>query len=432
MKPISQYITVMLASLFGMVLSGCSSDPEAPSAASEMSISFRVETRNGGETNAGEGSGDSSTGYEDATAWENYIDIESKDYRIAFFDYENNLCITPFEPTEIEAVNKNTYVDYTLKGEVPGILTLYSDFKIVVLANWGTNNYPEIKTGVTKIADLCCPPTETCGRFQHFESSDYQIGKGQRYVPMYGVKEYKGVKFELNNENKPTVLYEGGNFGPVNMLRAIAKVEVVFDTTDKYELQYTLDNTKPLYITHYNDYGYCAPEGCYLERDYYHSAWIQDYRQGWLHLVGGRNDETESERHLNMTPLTTEEDSGSAPEDGSGDTSTSDENSNKIVWVAYLPEYRNLALPSDKTDCANATVRTDITPARIAVPLKRGGEGYTSYIDFAKYTDGEPETPINIERNNLYRFTITRVDQGVKWIVKALPWNGLEHEEIVM
>ncbi len=406
MKPISQYITLMLATLLGFALSACGSDPEATSTGSEMSISFRVETRNGEESNAGEGNGDSAPGYEDATAWENFIDIDNGDYRIAFFDYENR-CITPFKPTEIAVVDNTNYVDYTLKGKVPGILTMYSDFKIVVLANWGTDNYPEITTGVTTIDDLCCPKTGSLGRFHHFISSDYQISEGQRYVPMYGVKEYKGVIFGVDNENNPTVLYEGGNFGPVNMLRSIAKVEVIFDTSDTYEL----DPSKTISITNYNSYGYCAPEGCYRERDYYHSSWIQDYRQGWLHLVGGCNDGL-SKEPLDMAKTTAA--------DG------------KVIWVAYLPEYRNLNITDNKSDCENGTGSTNITPARIAVPFLRNGESHLSYIDFATYKDGEPGDRINIERNNLYRFTITHVDQGVKWKVEALSWNCLKHDEIAM
>ncbi len=410
MKPISHYIAAMLATLLGVVLTGCSSDHEPSSAESKMSISFRVETRNGGQTNAGEGSGDSSAGYEDATAWENYIDIDNDDYRIAFFDFENR-CITPFEPTSIVADNKETYVDYTLEGKVPGILTLYSNFKIVVLANWGPDNYPEIKAGVTTIDNLCCPDdaTNKLGQFKHFEGFGYEIlaasddevetqeestKERQRYVPMYGVKEYTGVTFGIDNENKPTVRYEE-NFGPVNMLRAIAKVEVVFDTKDPYEL----DNSKTLQITNYNEYGYCAPEGCYLEEDYYNNSWSLDYWQGKLHLVGGKNDS--GVKTLAMTETTTAE--------------------GKTVWVAYLPEYQNVGLSVGET------------PARIAVPLIRGGEtDPPAYIDFATYEDGEPVNPINIERNNLYRFTITHVDQGVKWKVEALKWNCLEHEKIVM
>ncbi len=437
MKPISQYITVMLASLLGIALSACGSDPESPSATSEMSISFRVETRNGGESNAGEGSGTTqSDKYAAATAWENYIDIDNKDYknyRIAFFDFDNR-CITPFEPTKIEVVEDTNYVDYILVGQVPGILTLYSNFKIVVLANWGSGNYPEIKAGVTTIEDLCCPKNDEVGlgRFQYFESSDYKIAPEQRYVPMYGVKEYKGVEFGIDNKENPTVLYKE-NFGPINMLRAIAKVEVVFDTPDKYELQYDIDGTNPLYITRYNATGYCAPEGCYLEGDYAHGSWSADYWQGYLHLVGGKNDEPQAERTLPMARLTIEEESSNSSDNGTDEATKADENPEKIVWVAYLPEYRNLALTSGKKDCQNVTVNAaDITPARIAVPLKRGDDVYTSYIEFATYTDGEPGTAINIERNNLYRFTITRVDQGIKWIVKALPWNGYEHEEIVM
>ncbi len=418
MKPIHPYIsvTIILASLLCLPLSSCESDADAPSPTSKMSVSFRVETRNGEQTNAGDNTAnETSTGtYKAATEWENYINIAKGDYRIGFFDVENN-CITPFAPDKIKAVEGTNYTEYTLEGKVPSILTFYSDFKIVVLANWG-NNYPAMLAG-TALEDICCPGgNERVGQFKYFDNANgYGIpatstdetraeGEEPRYVPMYGIKEYTGVQFGVDNNNNPTVAYEG-NFGPINMLRAIAKVEVVFNTEDPY----TLDNKSNIYITNYNEYGYCAPEA-YSEDAYSHNGnWNLDYWQGHLHLVGGRNDS--GEKPLAMTKMT---------KDG------------KDVWVAYLPEYRNVA--STNTDCGELTPASEgeITRARIAVPLKRGDDSYTSYIEFAKYTNGEPTDRLNIERNNLYRFTITNVDPGVKWKVEALPWKCLEHPTIVM
>ncbi len=406
MKPISQYISAMLATLLGVVICGCSSHSDSPSAASKMSISFRVETRNGGETNAGEETSDPTSGYEEATDWENYIDIENDNYCIAFFD-KNNRCISPFTAGTPSVIEGTNYKEYTLEGEVPGILTRYSDFKIVVLANW--DQYPEIKAELTTIDNLCCPNEGRLGQFAHFGNLDYQIEEGQRYVPMYGVKEYTGVVFGKDEEGNPAIISQG-NFGPVNMLRAIAKVELEFDTDDDFEL----DETKGIYITNYNAYGYCAPEGAYTESDYNKNNWNQDYWQGHLHLVGGQND-TGDEKPLSMRKMR---------KDG------------KDIWVAYLPEYRNKALTGSEKDCKNsgigASSESAIRKARIAVPHIQGESSRTSYVEFATYTDGEAGNPINIERNNLYRFTIIGVDKILKWEVEAEPWNGYEHETIVM
>lgn len=392
--------------LLSISLSGCGSDSDLPAATSDMSVSFRVETRGGEQGVEGSNNSEPSVGYEDATQWENYIDIKHGDYKILFFDYSNK-CIATFIPEEISEVENSGYVDYTLKGKIPGVLTFYSDFKIVVLANWG--EYPEIKSGITSIDDICCPNNGEIGKFRHFDESAYEIGEEKRYVPMFGVKEYKGVIFGKDNKDNPTVLYQG-NFGPVNMLRSIAKVEVIFDTEDPY----VLDETKSICITNYNDYGYCAPENTYVEKDYYNKNWNSDYRQGYLHLIGGCND-SGSDKPLPMLKTM---------------------KGKKEVWLAYLPEYRNVMLSSGNKDCKkeglSASLTSEISKARISVPLIRGGESHIAYIEFAMYTGGEPDTYINIERNNLYRFTITSVDQGVKWKVEALPWNCLEHDEIVM
>lgn len=393
---------MMMASMLCLPLGACSSGPDAPAATSEMSVSFRVETRTGeGDGGSGENTSDPDDyddpmKYETATEWENYIDIANGDYRIGFFDNENR-CITPFTPTEIEAVENSHYTEYILKGQVPGVLTFYSDFKIMVLANW-KDAYPVMMAGTT-IDDICCPKAGTAGgnaQFAHFGTGECEVDdQSSRYVPMYGIKEYKGVEFGINNEENPTVLYEG-NFGPVNMLRAIAKVELEFATTEGY----TLDGSKKICITNYNEYGYCAPEGAYKESDYYHYSWDKDYRQGYLHLVGDQNDD--GMKALEMTKLT---------RDG------------KDVWVAYLPEYRNVTESGEKTEGR----------ARIAVPIKRNGVEHTAHIEFATHdASGEPDQYLNIERNNLYRFTVTKVDQGITWKVVALPWNGKVHETIVM
>lgn len=400
MKPNIPFKPFSLAgSLLCVALMGCSSHHDGPEPCADMAVNFRVQTH--ASTRA------TGEGYEDATDWENYIDIAHGDYRIGFFD-KNNRCITTFIPTKIEAKENTHYVDYTLTGKVPPVLTMYSDFKIVMLANWGS--YPDMVDGITTIDDICCPPADDSrlGQFRHFDGSGFSIADGARYVPMYGVKEYTGVKFGLDNENNPTVVY-GDTYSPVNMLRAIAKVEVMFDTEDPYQL----DDAKDFVVTNYNDYGYCAPEGAYSEDDYYHSTWAANYRKGFLHLVGGQND-TGADKPLAMTKTVTAD--------------------NKTVWVTYLPEYRNLVATSADSDCKNSTgaAAAEVSKARIAIPLIKGGEAYTSYIEFATHTDGEPDQYMNIERNNLYRFTITHIDPGVKWIVEALPWNGLEHEEIVM
>ncbi len=137
-----------------------------------------------------------------------------------------------------------------------------------------------------------------------------------------------------------------------------------------------------------------------------------------------------------MTPLEVKGDGESGSGDDSDETTRANENLKKRVWVAYLPEYRNLAMETGEKDCNNsdfdASSEITITPARIAVPHIQGGSSRTSHIEFAKYSDGEPGKAINIERNNIYRFTITNVDQRIKWKVEALPWNKLLHEEIVM
>ena len=74
-------------------------------------------------------------GYEAGSTYENYIDMSEDGYRIYFFDTDNKF-ITRFEAADVMSVEGTDYVDYTLLGEVPEALVGYSNFKIVILANW--------------------------------------------------------------------------------------------------------------------------------------------------------------------------------------------------------------------------------------------------------------------------------------------------------
>ncbi len=395
MKPLKQHILILLLGIIlpGMAFCSCSED-ETGVDKPQMTISFRM------DASASHGSrADTGTGYEDGTDWENYINIAGGDYRIIFFD-SNNKCITLFTPKTFKEETVGAYVDYTLEGDVPSALMLYTKFKTVVLANWGT--YPDIVDGVTTLDDLCCPVQTNgsrLGQFSCFASAGYQIDDTDvKYIPMFGLKDYTGVNF-LSQETTDL----SSNSGGINLLRSVAKVEVIFNTTDAYTLA-----ANP-YISRYNQYGFCAPEGVNVESDYNHSAWADNYMPGKLHIPGGVNDS--AEKNLTMTEIA--------------------ENGVDKKYVCYLPEYRNVE--ASEKDCKKASAaQSSINKSCIVIPLTRNGATHLGKIEFAAHSNGEATTPHNIERNNLYRFTITHVGADVKWTVEALNWNGRTHQTIVM
>ncbi|MCD8206345.1 MAG: hypothetical protein LUD72_00240 [Bacteroidales bacterium] len=131
--------------------------------------------------------------YEVGTQWENYIDIAGGDYKIYFFtndkndavateDSERNTLIAEFVPKEVSAIDETDYTQYTLSGEVGDDIVAYSDFKIVVLANWEA--YPEVTAGETTIDALVENDNAT------FSAETFLGGVDESHlIPFYGVRE---------------------------------------------------------------------------------------------------------------------------------------------------------------------------------------------------------------------------------------------------
>lgn len=176
------------------------------------------------------------TGEEAGSAAENHIDIAHGDFRILFFAMDNTF-LSQFEPQSVELgpITANEKL-YEMRGELAEPLP--ADFKIVVLANWGTDNYPENPAaGETEIGDICTAVYDYAAWFEPAED---------RGIPMYGVKTCTGMSFT------PDLL---AHLGTIDLLRALAKVEIVCEdgTTE----------ITGLTVNCVNSAGYCAPAGMY-------------------------------------------------------------------------------------------------------------------------------------------------------------------------
>ncbi len=317
--------------------------------------------------------------YEKGSIYENYVDVSGGDYRIYFFTSDNKY-ITRFVPDAFVETDKDGYTTYSVGGEVPEELLDYSDFKMVVLANWG-NTYPDEDTSFsfteeTTIDDIC-----EASWSQYDALTDFELGPSN-LIPFYGVHEYTGINFK---QAKVTTLSD-----PLTLLRAVAKVEVVLEPDDNELLSFE-------YVTlhRYNEKGYSAPNGVYSKEDYDHDyTWDLDF-VNHLHLVNGHNDGNGTPEKKELTFLQTQE--------------RSVEDNIKETWVAYAPEYRN-------TDIANPDDYSYIE-------IKLKGYSRTHKIYFANYDedtgtttayrygeeieDGEYSDRYDIRRNYLYRFVVS-------------------------
>ncbi len=379
-KTIHRICDVPLAAVFLLSLVSCVYDAEddddgsVGGSASAVSIELTMQTRS-------LQSGGIGPYYEAGSGYENYINVSGGDYRIYFFTYDpddptdtekNNKFITRFFPGDFTGVAGSSYTQYNVSGEVDAALLEHENFKVVVCANWGGSYTDSPDT----IDDLCNAATATFDHLTDFELSPKNL------ISFYGVREYEGVTFK---DGIATVLGE-----PITLLRAMAKVEVILEPDDSDD-ESKFDYVK---ICRYNEKGYCAPSEVYLHNDYDHDAlsnygnnqdssvWGGDYVSG-LHLVGGTNDSDNETKTLDFLKVQESDYDNTAYE----------------TWAAYLPEYDNM---SDEEDYSYIEVRLK---SQLATD-----EPYRIY--FAEYVDGETDNGVlknryNIQRNNLYRFTVS-------------------------
>lgn len=285
--------------------------------------------------------------YEPGSIAENYIDIEGGDFSILFFDAAG-VCLGGMTDVDVTPdPSSATMKRYLVNGLVPeALVKATSGFKMVMLANWGADRYPEAVAGATELGDLAL-------------NSAYDFALRPDTVltapiPMFGVTDLlEGLEF---HSGQSTWL------GNLFMLRAYAKVRV-----RAAEGSLPLESVE---LTAVNTRGYMAPLGVSSESDYVHGAYAPDY---WPHP----SVPSDSRR----VPLKAE-----AYEDG--------------VWCVYVPEYANLANPSERS--------------RIKVRFE--GVAEADYVDF-KYYEQPPSwagasegDAFDILRNTIYDYTLRKTD----------------------
>lgn len=316
-------------------------------------------------------------GYEDGVDYENYLDIPNKKYRIYFFDSADKY-ISRFIPLSFTASggdNKNMYVAF---GVMPNEISELTGFKVVVLANWP--KFPDdssLQPGVTTIGDLC---NDASAQFDCLTDFNLSPAYG-RLIPFFGVHSYEGVKIEKGQLN---TLAE-----PIALLRAMAKIELVVNIDGV-----SLSNPG---LRGFNSKGYCAPANVLSQDDYNHNGnWNEDYVKT-PHLVGDANDAGQG---TELLPLLCKQ-----RHDGV----------NKETWIAYVPEYRNLA-SADGTENYKSFLEFN---------LDIQDEGAAPYkIYFRDYADGKEiaGTDFDILRNNCYRFTISIAHGAL--IINVKKWEN--------
>ena len=281
------------------------------------------------------------------TAWESAIDPDDLHVLLYTADGRN----TYVARVENLVSFRNDDGTYTYHGQLTADaddLTPDTSCKIMVFANCGINNNTE---------DISSIATNTT-----FEQN-------ARYIPLWGVK------------TTPLNLTPGtaDNLGDIDLLRAMAKVEVTL--SDALTGEYTLGSVS---LNRYNTTGYCLPAG-------YATA----------------PQTTDLDREDGTAPISFNP-KASVPSSPSP-IGFQIENGRA---VCYLPEYE----------------ADDTKPAQLTITLDKDGKTKDYTLDLKDYNTDNGGY-YDLVRNHIYRYTITGVNDGtltVQYLV--LPWELVSTE----
>ena len=221
--------------------------------------------------------------------------------------------------------------------------TLSLNAKMMVLAN---------------CADITLDANST---YANVQTLAYDGATSPSQIPMWGIQAI----------NTPITVGARNELSDIDLLRAMAKVEVIMAAED-----YTMEN---IILNSYNTKGYCAPE---LDE----STWA---------AVGATAD-LATERCANYNTTVT-----------GADLTVAATDNKKVVF--YIPE------------CANSTDN----PLSMYVNIKKGTTDVDLNLTDANlyFKDYSDNAPFNIVRNHIYRYTITAVKTGFDLKLTVAPWT---------
>lgn len=314
--------------------------------------------------------------YQAGVDYENFIDIDGGDFRVALFATDDSWLATvhpsdiTLGPVTAGAVDSKRYsLEIKLDISVAERINDAEGLKVVVLANW-RHNYPGIGAGMT--LDRLFEKAEEIA----YTSLPVGTLTAENKIPMFGVTQFTGVHL------LPDV---ASLLGSIHLLRALAKVEIrdaeftKFPITSARLTRHTTGAAPmPRGVTHQDHYVKGNYAGDYVKYPSFPAAWG-------------------SEPRISDTPVDLE----FVPESD--------------AWVVYIPEFDNTSASA--------------VPARLELNFE--GLENSDFIDFKYYSDApagsEDGDPFDVLRNNIYRFTVTKGAHGdLSAVVDILPYNSIE------
>lgn len=275
------------------------------------------------------------------TAWERAIDPD--DLHVLLYTAADNGYVGRVENLVSFRNDDGTYTYYGQLTADSDDLTSGTEYKIMVFANCDIDNNTEDISSITKKT----------------------FAQNANYIPLWGVK------------TTPLNLTPGtaDNLGDIDLLRAMAKVEVTL--SDALTGEYTLGNVS---LNRYNQTGYCLPE----DYDAVSETKELDREDGTAPISFNPKASVPS----SPSPIRFQIENGRA--------------------VCYLPEYE----------------ADDTKPAQLTITLAKDGNKTKDYTLDLKDYNTDNGGYYDLVRNHIYRYTITGVNDGtLKVQYRVQPWE---------
>lgn len=416
---ISAFLTLMSA----FCLSSCINDnevcpPDVEESSSDVYIKFTMVTRNAkeGKTRALNPVSPTEVGF----AAENYLDLDNLTFLL--FD-ESGVLRSSFNP-DITGDPSSDYVKYEVSTKLSEDFFYYSatggdiTFSIGILGNYslldGRKNFNFIN-GRT-MGELFEPsnvpafnipsrnndrnswiPSINGGNYT--DANGIQIALSKAHIPMAGLQTFTVTEAALRSstQQSPLQLSPEGKDKEINMLRALAKIEIV----DVIPADQNCRISKVELIGHI-DSGSMLPtldqwQTNGTETQY---ATIPSLPQGTRLITGEASARSFFADTYETETLLSRNEEGMR--------------TNSKVYSCYLTEVD-----------VNKHVLTG-NPIWMRVTLANFENGETYYNDYrvnlAPYSDNLSVGPMNVVRNNIYRYKISASDNDMNIKLEVLPW----------
>ncbi len=420
-------------------------DPVAPD--DGITIEFRMATRNAKGSNQSRAVLPPSGTPEDGFPNENFLDLDN--LRFLLFNSDWSL-IQIFKP-EIEAEDAQTYIKYRVRAFLNNPYFLDAEdgteitFGIMVLGNCSTLSPERLvyHDGMT-LADVFDPSTvgtfampvrSNYGNFWRpsFTTADYTDADGivhsgvqRAYIPMSGMQTFTVKVDDLKASTPQNPLQLSGIDGEkdINMLRALAKIEVI----DRINATGTGAETVQPGIT---------------ERTNVEKAELMGFMSRGS-ILPSMSDWNRPVRDVYETQYSTSPliPVGSAfksvPLLGDGSLEVNGDYSGVVNFFADAEATKSRAdgcrvLSCYLTEYNPADIADNLNKMWVRLTVLNNGDSENSQfyrLSLAPYTNGAPGAVMPIVRNNIYRYEITSVTSeiSVNWTVCPMDEYGTDIE----